>query len=82
MSQIIYVTKSQMIYKPIDQSCFNSTLIYSRKNNLCLCFFMCGNVLDPRDRQGAYFYRVSILALGVRKQKNIQMEEQDNFKQK
>ena len=43
---------------------------------------MCGKVLDLRDRWDDYFYRVHILALGIRKQRNIQIEDRDNFKQK
>lgn len=43
---------------------------------------MCGNVLDLRDRGDGYFYKVHIFALGVRKQRNLQIKDQDNFKQK
>lgn len=43
---------------------------------------MCGNVLGPTETQNPYFYRVYISALGVREQRNIHIEDQNNFKQK
>lgn len=43
---------------------------------------MCSNVLGLRDAQNPYFYRIYIFALVVREQRNIHIEDQDNFKQK
>ena len=68
-------------YKPIAWFCFNRMWMYSKTNHLA-CDFYVWQSSRPWDRWDDYFYRVHILALGIRKQRNIQIEDRDNFKQK